>query len=458
MSAKLLKAGDVAVRSREFRSSFATALAIASVFICVANVVGIVAAGIRVNTAFFPGVGVFLSLGSLQLIRVGRVRLGTNILLVSDSLLLTTSALAGGIPALRPVGLELYMLIVVIGTLFEGFAGGAGFLVLCSVGAAIAPIMTGGEAVVLVVGMQACAMITGWLSGGYAERYFSANERMLAERVQEMEAVVEDAERVAEGDLSIGEDTSPVMRRMLEGLRRLVEQSLQSVHALASATAQMSTMSRKQTTSASSQAEAVTETRATIASLDASTETISESAGAVLDNARAALEAHHAARDHTNLLVAQEERAGEFLEMIKEVARRSEIIALNAALEGSHAGEAGRGFSLVAVEIQRLAASTSENVSQVKAIIEDIRGATAATAETIGSATALAESTTDKARKIASVARQQASATHQVLTAIEDIAALTHSFSETSDETLAAMDDLTILATELEQAVATFRL
>ena len=144
--------------------------------------------------------------------------------------------------------------------------------------------------------------------------------------------------------------------------------------------------------------------------------------------------------------------------MIKDVARRSELLALNAALEGSRAGDAGAAFSLVANEMQQLAENTSDNVTRVKVIVTDIRAATAATAETIGSATALAESTAERARVIERTARAQAGATEDVLAAMDGIAELTQGFAEMSEETLTAMTELTTLASDLEQAVATFRL
>ena len=75
------------------------------------------------------------------------------------------------------------------------------------------------------------------------------------------------------------------------------------------------------------------------------------------------------------------ERIGTVVEVIDEIADRSDLLALNAALEGAKAGEAGRGFSIVAAEMRRLAENVMESTKEIKNLITEIREATHAAKE-----------------------------------------------------------------------------
>ena len=75
------------------------------------------------------------------------------------------------------------------------------------------------------------------------------------------------------------------------------------------------------------------------------------------------------------------ERIGTVVEVIDEIADRSDLLALNAALEGAKAGEAGRGFSIVAAEMRRLAENVMESTKEIKNLITEIRESTHAAKE-----------------------------------------------------------------------------
>ena len=70
------------------------------------------------------------------------------------------------------------------------------------------------------------------------------------------------------------------------------------------------------------------------------------------------------------------QQIGKVVEFINEIADKSDLLALNAELEGTKAGEVGRGFSLVAAEMRRLAENVITSTRAIEQLIEEIRDAT----------------------------------------------------------------------------------
>ncbi|MFN7135840.1 MAG: methyl-accepting chemotaxis protein, partial [Myxococcales bacterium] len=161
-----------------------------------------------------------------------------------------------------------------------------------------------------------------------------------------------------------------------------------------------------------------------------------------------------------------------------EIADRSDLLALNAALEGSRAGEAGKGFSIVAAEMRRLAENVMESTKEIKTLIQEIREATHAAAgaadasrkateegERLGSVAAQAvegilagvQETSDAARVINLATQQQRTATEQVVTSMAEIEDVTRQTTQASRQATGAASELTQLAGRLAELIKRFR-
>lgn len=183
---------------------------------------------------------------------------------------------------------------------------------------------------------------------------------------------------------------------------------------------------REQESSVAQEAAAIDETRRAMETLMATAQQIAESSSAVLGRAERALEGNREIALRIRELNANAEGVAEILASIMQVADRTDLLALNAALEGTRAGEAGKGFTLVAAEMRSLAESVMESVTNIRKLLKEVRDASQMAVEASQGGTTLSEHTTESAREIALITQQQRKATTQVDQAMEEMTQLLH--------------------------------
>lgn len=173
------------------------------------------------------------------------------------------------------------------------------------------------------------------------------------------------------------------------------------------------------------------------------------------------------------------QEVGEISELISDITEQTYVLALNAAIQAASAGEAGRGFSVVAEEVQRLAERSADATRQiaalVKAIQRDTQEAVAAMARTTqgvaegvklsdNAGTALTE-IDQVSRRLAELIEQisgstsrEASLANGVADNIQHIFAVTEQAAEGTRATAAQVRALSSMAEELRQSVARFKI
>ena len=301
---------------------------------------------------------------------------------------------------------------------------------------------------------------TGRLMGGNDEvgRLASAFQRMLGS-LRELSAATG---RVAQGDLTgalkMKGPVADAFNSMVEGQRTVLQQLGETALQLASATTEIYAAAQEQQVTATQQSAGVDEASQTMQSLLQSATHIAESARGVLANAERTKETTESMSKRFAELTGHTNRIAELLDVIREIADRSDLLALNASLEATRAGEAGRSFSLVAAEMRRLAERVTASVQDVKALVADVRAFGSSTIMATEEARRLADSTTESARQITLVTQQQRTGTEQVSQAMREItAALGQSVSAVT-QIRSSTEALKGQAERLSEIVGLFRL
>ncbi|MEK7705602.1 MAG: methyl-accepting chemotaxis protein [Myxococcota bacterium] len=266
--------------------------------------------------------------------------------------------------------------------------------------------------------------------------------------------------RVAAGDLSqnvaIEGDLAAALVRMIASQRDMVKQIAETAVQVNSTAGEFFANAQQQERGATEQSSSVEETRRTMESLLDSGRQITKTSQAVLQNAERAQQNSQVVAERIAALSTHTHRITEILDVIKDIANKSDLLALNAALEGTKAGEAGRGFSLVANQMQRLAENVMGSVRDIKELTATITEATQSAVLATEESTKLAADTTRSTRQISLIIQQQQSATEDVTKAMDDVSQIAVQTATGSKEIVAATTDLVKLSERLQGLVGRF--
>ena len=268
------------------------------------------------------------------------------------------------------------------------------------------------------------------------------------------------ATQVAEGDLGVRiearGDLADAFRGMLSSLQRLVREIAETSTRVNSSATEILASAKQLDASSQQQAGAMAETHRTMETLLAAAQQIAEQAQEVYSNADKTLENNKLIAERISTLATQNQKISEILEVIKDIADKSDILALNASLEGTKAGEAGRGFALVAAEMRALAENVMEAVKDVRTLTSDIRESSEASVLATEAGMKLADETTDSAKRISLITQQQQSGTEQVNQSVDQVTELLMQSTQGAREVTNACEELTELSRKLSEMVETF--
>ena len=304
------------------------------------------------------------------------------------------------------------------------------------------------------------ATVTEDITGAIADsvNYTTEELRKLVSRItnaaDQMATATQTADTASRGLLDAAQKQSQEIQSAGEAVQ-LMTQSIKEVDTSA---AQSADVARRTLTVTEQGAQAV---RNTISGMDGIREQIQETSKRI------------------KRLGESSQEIGEIVDLISDITEQTNVLALNAAIQAASAGEAGRGFSVVAEEVQRLAERSAEATKQIGALVKTIQSDTqdavvAMEKSTLGvvEGAKLSEVAGESLREIEQVSNElaalissisvstqvQTDMANEVATVMDDILHITEQTTLGTRATANSVTQLTGLASDLKGSVAGFKL
>ncbi|UNG18752.1 methyl-accepting chemotaxis protein [Stutzerimonas zhaodongensis] len=317
------------------------------------------------------------------------------------------------------------------------------------------------------------------------------------------------AARIADGDLTENmtvtgrdevTDVQRSLRQMQTNLRDTLMDIQNSAAQLAAAAEELTTVTAQSARTIEEQDQQVQLAATAVTEMSAAVDEVARNAASTSEASRTAAELTGSSRQQVsetrrtidqlgeklsqtgstvNRLIDETARINHVLEAIHGIAGQTNLLALNAAIEAARAGEAGRGFAVVADEVRSLAQRTQASTGEVEKMLGTIQQAGEEAAQNMQQSSSLAERSQAMAGQadaaldcvsdqvslindmnlvIASAAEEQAQVARSVDENLVAIGDLSHQSAASSEQTSAASDALARLAVQLNDRVGQFRL
>ncbi|MEE4672818.1 methyl-accepting chemotaxis protein [Pseudomonas alliivorans] len=245
------------------------------------------------------------------------------------------------------------------------------------------------------------------------------------------------------------------MLRMTSGLRSLIGEMKDGIVQVASAAEELSAVTEQTSAGVNAQKLETEQIATAMQQMTAATHEVSRNAaqavntaqiasqlagegGQVVEKTRAQIESlareMNASRTAMAALRGNTQSIGGVLDVIKAVADQTNLLALNAAIEAARAGEAGRGFAVVADEVRGLAVRTRTSTDEIALLINELQVSTEHMTQVLEQNLALTDSSVELSRQASEMLHSITKSVHEIELMNEQIAVATEQQSNVGEE------------------------
>jgi methyl-accepting chemotaxis protein len=341
----------------------------------------------------------------------------------------------------------------------------------------------------LLVGIIAAVLITRQITGPLRDTLAVVDRIASGDLSQDVKVTRRDELGVLQQGIA---RMGVTLRDLISGIRDGVTQIASAAEELSAVTEQTSAGVNSQKIETDQVATAMHEMTATVQEVARNAEQASQAAAAadgearegdkVVGEAIAQIErlASEVVRstEAMNVLQQESDKIGSVMDVIKAVAEQTNLLALNAAIEAARAGEAGRGFAVVADEVRGLAQRTQKSTEEIEGLVAGLQNGTQQVAAVMNNSRTLTDSSVALTRKagaslenitrtvsniqsmnqqIAAAAEQQSAVAEEISRSIINVRDVSEQTAAASDETAASSVELARLGNQLQAMVSHFR-
>lgn len=352
----------------------------------------------------------------------------------------------------------------------------------------------------ITLAISVAALLIGMAAAVLISRSITIPLNQMRSTITEVEKNGDFTQRIPVNSEDEVGQTANSFNELMAALQQTLGQVLDSVAKVSDAAQSLSASSNQVATSSSSQSEATSSMAAAIEQMTVSINHVSDSAhqavdisyksgklcsegGEIISKATSEMSkieetVHHTAQA-IEALDQQSNQISSIVQVIKEVADQTNLLALNAAIEAARAGEQGRGFAVVADEVRKLAERTTKATEEITQMIGSMQHSAKAAVSTMETAVdqvsggvALAnqagsaivqikdgaEQVVGVVNDISSALAEQSSASNDIAAQVEKVAQMTEENSAAAAETSSAANNLQGLANTMQIAVNRFKI
>ncbi|GAA0526211.1 hypothetical protein GCM10008941_01950 [Rhizomicrobium palustre] len=293
----------------------------------------------------------------------------------------------------------------------------------------------------------------------------------ISERVKAVIEVAAALAHLAEGKLDrridhvFPADLEPLRRdfnKAVETLHKTIQRFAESAHTISNAASEIGSATDDLSRRTEQQAASIEETAA---ALDEITSTVKVAAAGAHEASRSMVEAKTVAEEGGRVVASAVEamdaiaqssnKITDIIGVIDEIAFQTNLLALNAGVEAARAGDAGRGFAVVASEVRALAGRSSEAAKQIKALIATSSQHVGDGVKLVGETGKTLNRILDHVAKVAAQANDDAKASEQTATGIQQINAAVTQMDQVTQQNAAMVEETTAASRNLAEETKT---